>query len=144
MDFEVCHTGDGQSLAELRARAMRPSLEKVGRFDEGRVRSRFLDSYVAQDSRKILIDGELCGFFVIKQHRDHLYLDHLYVEPVYQNRGIGHAVIAHVVQLAKQLQLPIRLGALRESPANQFYQSIGFVSTHEDAFDIYYQYVPDV
>ena len=36
--------------------------------------------------------------------------------------------------------LPVRLGALRESRANEFYKSLGFRQTHEDAFDVYYEY----
>ena len=53
MDFEACRTGDAHELAELRARAMKPGLQQVGRFDEERVRSRFLDSFVPQDTKKL-------------------------------------------------------------------------------------------
>lgn len=53
MDFEACTTGDAHELAELRARAMKPGLQQVGRFDEERVRSRFLDSFVPQDTKKL-------------------------------------------------------------------------------------------
>lgn len=142
MDFEACTTGDAHELAELRARAMKPGLQQVGRFDEERVRSRFLDSFVPQDTKKIIIEGVLGGFFVVKHNPDHLYLDHLYVEPGFQRRGVGRAVIDSVLRQSEQLQLPVRLGALRQSSANLFYQSLGFVSTHEDACDIYYEYAP--
>ena len=142
MDFEACTSGDAHELAELRARAMKPGLQQVGRFDEERVRSRFLDSFVPQDTKKIIIEGVLGGFFVVKHNPDHLYLDHLYVEPGFQRRGVGRAVIDSVLRQSEQLQLPVRLGALRQSSANLFYQSLGFVSTHEDAYDIYYEYAP--
>ena len=142
MDFEACTTGDAHELAELRARAMKPGLQQVGRFDEERVRSRFLDSFVPQDTKKIIIEGVLGGFFVVKHNPDHLYLDHLYVEPGFQRRGVGRAVIDSVLRQSEQLQIPVRLGALRQSSANLFYQSLGFVSTHEDACDIYYEYAP--
>ena len=142
MDFEACTTGDAHELAELRARAMKPGLQQVGRFDEERVRSRFLDSFVPQDTKKIIIEGVLGGFFVVKHNPDHLYLDHLYVEPGFQRRGVGRAVIDSVLRQSEQLQIPVRLGALRQSSANHFYQSLGFVSTHEDACDIYYEYAP--
>ncbi len=142
MDFEACTSGDAHELAELRARAMKPGLQQVGRFDEERVRSRFLDSFVPQDTKKVMIEGVLVGFFAVKHNRDHLYLDHLYVEPGFQRRGVGRAVIDSVLRQSEQLQLPVRLGALRQSSANLFYQSLGFVSTHEDACDIYYEYAP--
>ncbi|WP_350271581.1 hypothetical protein [Frondihabitans sucicola] len=36
---------DAGWMAELRAVVMRPDLERLGRFDPARVRSRFLDGY---------------------------------------------------------------------------------------------------
>ncbi len=142
MKFETVDFSDASALAELRARAMKPSLLKVGRFDEERVRTRFLETFVPADTKQVIVDGRLCGFFVVKENPDHLYLDHLYVDPNCQSQGIGHAVINHVVQRAEQKKLPVRLGALRESRANRFYQSLGFVQTHEDAYDIFYEYDP--
>lgn len=142
MNFEAASLSDASELAELRARAMKPSLLEVARFDEDRVRSRFLSAFVPADTKKIVVDGRLCGFFVLKENSDHLYLDHLYVDPDCQSQGIGHAVIKHIVQHAERLESPIRLGALRESRANSFYQSLGFVQTHEDAYDIYYEFNP--
>ena len=139
MKFEDCSLHDACALAELRASAMKPGLQKIGRFDEERVRSRFLDSFVPADTKKILVNEILCGFFVVKHNPGHLYLDHLYVDPDYQNRGIGGVVLEHVVRLSEQLKLPVRLGALKQSRANEFYRKHGFVRTHEDAYDIYYE-----
>ena len=71
MDFEACTTGDAHELAELRARAMKPGLQQVGRFDEERVRSRFLDSFVPQDTKKIIIEGVLgCLLYTSPSPRD--------------------------------------------------------------------------
>ena len=144
MEFAYCSVDDAYALAELRAKAMKPGLQKVGRFDEQRVRSRFLDSFVPADTKKILANDVLCGFFVVKHNPDHLYLDHLYVDPDYQNQGIGAAVLKHVMRLSEQMNLPIRLGALKKSRANEFYKQHGFVRTHEDAYDIYYELSPAI
>jgi len=118
---------------------MKLALQKIGRFDEKRVRSRFLDSFVPEDTKKVLANQVLCGFFVVKRNPDHLYLDHLYVDPDYQSQGIGSTVLDHVVQQSEKLNLPIRLGALKQSRANEFYRKFGFVPTHDDAYDIYYE-----
>ncbi|WP_431688190.1 GNAT family N-acetyltransferase [Hahella sp. NBU794] len=138
--YENATNQDGDALAEIRAQAMQPSLEAVGRFDANRVRSRFLDTFVPEDTFKIMESGKLAGFFVLRNKHDHLYLDHLYLHPDYQNRSIGGKVLAKVKSEAANKGLPIRLGALRNSKANDFYQKHGFVKTHEGEFDIYYEY----
>ncbi|AZZ95427.1 GNAT family N-acetyltransferase [Hahella sp. KA22] len=119
---------------------MQPSLEAVGRFDENRVRRRFLDAFVPEETFKIIENGELAGFFVLRNKHDHLHLDHLYIHPDYQNRSIGGKVIAKVKSEAANKDLPIRLCALRDSKANNFYRKHGFVKTHEGEFDIYYEF----
>ena len=43
---------DGNRLAEIRAAAMKSSLEALGRFDEQRVRDRFLESFTPDESKR--------------------------------------------------------------------------------------------
>ncbi|MEG3134954.1 GNAT family N-acetyltransferase [Rouxiella sp. T17] len=140
MDFEEVRVEEGNLLADLRAIAMKPSLEALGRFNEHTVRSRFLDAFVPADSIKLTINGKLAGFFVLRNRTDHLYLDHLYIHPEFQNRKLGQAVIQYVRKEAAQRQLPIRLGALRGSPANPFYLKNNFIKIGESDFDIYYEH----
>ncbi len=137
--FIPAEPDDGEALAEIRAASMRPSLEALGRFDAQRVRRRFLDSFTPADTFKILYQQVIVGFFVLRDKGDHLYLDHLYIHPDYQNLRSGSMVIRHVANKANRLQLTVRLGTLRGSPANAFYQKHGFVQTHEDEFDIFYE-----
>ncbi|AJQ93708.1 putative acyltransferase [Gynuella sunshinyii YC6258] len=127
-------------LAELRARAMKDSLEAIGRYDEQRVRNRLLENFVVGDTYKVLMDQQLAGFYVIHLREDHLYLDHLYIDPAFQGHGLGHKILTDIQQQARSLNLPVRLGALRDSRANKFYRRHGFIQTHEDAFDIFYQW----
>lgn len=131
---------DAQALAEIRAVAMKPSLEALGRFDESRVRRRFLDTFIADETFKIIENESLVGFFVVREREDHVYLDHLYIKPEYQGRRIGQKVLQHVISHARTQALPVRLGALRESRSNQFYLQNGFHKTHEDEFDVYYEF----
>lgn len=140
MKYVKTTQSDGNRLAEIRAVAMKPSLEALGRFDEERVRSRFLESFVPDETIKIVSDVEILGFFVVRDKGDHLFLDHLYVEPRFQNMKIGKNVVDLVKKDATQRDLPVRLGALRGSKSNDFYKQNGFVKTHEDEFDIYYEY----
>ena len=139
MKFVIATEEDGNTLAEIRAAAMRPSLEAVGRFDENRIRNRFLESFVPSETVKLVDDGELLGFYVIRDRGEYVYLDHLYIDPKHQNRGLGRAVVKLIVKEAHKLGLPVRLGALRGSRSNDFYIKNGFIKTHEDEFDLYYE-----
>ena len=140
MDYLLAKPSDGYALAELRALTMEPSLTAIGRYDANTVRNRFLDTFEPSQTVKIMEHGTLVGFYVVRIRADHHYLDHLYIQPEHQNRGLGKAVIDRVVNTAQHCALPVRLGALRESRSNQFYLNNGFVKTHEDEFDIYYEY----
>ncbi|MFM2486955.1 GNAT family N-acetyltransferase [Celerinatantimonas yamalensis] len=140
MEYIKSTQSDGNKLAEIRAAAMKPSLEAIRRFDENRVRSRFLESFVPDETFKIVYDNEVVGFYVVRDKGDHIYLDHLYVEPSFQNMKIGKSVIDKVKKDATQRGLPVRLGALRGSKSNDFYKQNGFIKTNEDEFDLYYEY----
>src|SRR4051794_9392526 len=52
---------DVDKLAELRAVVMRPDLERLGRYDEHRVRQRLRDSFSTEYTSVIEIAGELAG-----------------------------------------------------------------------------------
>ncbi len=140
MRFETSLESEGSVLAEIRAKAMRPSLEALGRFNEGRVRTRFLNTFIPSETIKLILEEQLVGFYVVKYKYDCVYLDHLYIDPCFQNKNIGSEVISKIKNNAKDLNLPIKLGALRESQSNEFYMKHGFLKTHEDEFDIYYEF----
>ena len=77
---------------------------------------------------------------MLKVNEDHIYLDHLYFYPNYQNLGLGGSLVTKIKQQAKASGLPIRLGALRESLSNEFYKKHGFVCTHAEEWDIFYEF----
>lgn len=129
-DFEIC-------LA-LRIAAMRESLERIGRFDPERARERLRRLFYPEHSEFILCDGERIGFYTLRPGEDGLYLEHLYIQPSHQSRGMGSRVLRRLLAEADARQLPMRLGALRDSSSNGFYHRHGFVQTSEDEWDIYY------
>jgi len=136
--FRPVRAGDGDDLAALRVEAMRPNLERVGRFDPDRARSRFLDNFSPAHTYEILADRVRVGFFVLRPKDDRLALEHLYVLPSHQNLGIGAAVLRKVFAEADARGLEIRVGALKESDSNRFYIRHGFVMESQAEFDNYY------
>ena len=139
MEYIKSKDSDANDLADLRAQAMKPSLVALGRFDEDRVRNRFLDTFIPQDTIKLTFEGELLGFYVLRTCTDHIWLDHLYIKPEHQNKQLGKKALTRVIKLAKEKGLVLRLGALKGSRSNGFYRNNGFVQTHEDEFDLYYE-----
>ncbi|WP_333828409.1 GNAT family N-acetyltransferase [Pararhodobacter sp.] len=134
---------DADSLADLRLKAMRPSLEAAGRFDPERARRRFLDSFTAADTQNIRLGSSIAGFLVLRVRADHLYLDHLYIAAPFQRRGIGRQLVEALKEQAGAQGLPLRLTALKGSAANAFYLSCGFRLMSADALDNFYQWQAD-
>lgn len=140
MKIHVAEFGEGESLAQLRILAMQESLEAIGRFDPIRARDRFLATFTPEETFKVVLEQELIGFYVLRDCQKHLFLDHLYVHPDHQSKGVGSFVIHRIVDMAREKGVCIKLGALKGSRANKFYLSHGFVKTHEEEFDNYYEF----
>ena len=134
---------DGPELAELRVAAMRPSLEAIGRFDPSRARERFLSGFCSSSTWKVLLNNQTVGFYAYEIKEDHIWLSHLYFHPESQNLGLGGRVLDYIKDIAANNQLPIRLGALKQSPSNIFYSKQGFKPTHDEEWDTYYEYSND-
>ena len=129
---------DAEALVALRIAAMRESLERIGRFDPQRARERFLSGFDPARTRHVVVDGHRVGFVVTTPQTEWLSLDHLYIDPAHQGRGLGAAVLADVFDEARRLGLPVRVGALKQSDSNRFYQRHGFELVDEGEFDCYY------
>ncbi len=132
--------GEELALAELRVRAMRESLEAIGRFDPIRARTRFLESFVPTETHHIVVENQDVGFVVIRAQGETLTLEHLYIHPRQQSRGIGTAVMNLLQEQATERQQSIRVGALKGSRSNQFYQRHGFRPVTQGEWDNYYVY----
>ena len=142
LTFESTAHSDAETLVRMRIAAMRESLERIGRFDPQRARDRFISSFDPSLCKFILIDGVSVGFVVVRRAENHLALDHLYVVPEHQGKGIGSSVLGSILQDADTQLLTVKLGALRDSDSNRFYQRHGFVKEGEAEWDIYYARTP--
>jgi GNAT superfamily N-acetyltransferase len=144
--FEPVVASDFEAMLALRIRAMRPSLEALGRFDPERARQRLAEGFVPALMRHIVLDRERVGFTTLKpvQEGRALELDHLYLEPQHQGRGIGAWAVDCAKSRADLLQLPLIVEALKGSDANRFYQRHGFVEQHRAEWDITYRREPAV
>jgi hypothetical protein len=136
--LEPTGAADLDALAALRARAMRESLERIGRFDPVRARARLAEGFDPAVTRHVVVDGRRVGFVVLKRLTHALRIEHLYLDLDAQRRATGSAVLRWICARADAELLPVELVALKGSDANRFYLRHGFAEVGEGEFDIDY------
>jgi GNAT superfamily N-acetyltransferase len=146
LSLQPVRAEDFESMLALRIEAMRPSLERLGRFDPARARERLLAGFAPKHMRHIVLDGsERIGFVTVKPELDAaglevLRLDHLYLRTAHQGQGVGAWVMAWVKAQAMNGKRIVDVTALRDSEANRFYQANGFMLKSEEPLDIHYRW----
>ena len=133
---------DFDALLALRVRAMRPSLEALGRFDPDRARERCASSFMPEHMQHVVLGGERVGCVTLRPKPAALRLDHLYIEPTVQGQGLGAQVMDWACAQADWLQQPLELAALQGSGANRFYLRHGLKELSRSDFDIEYRRLP--
>ena len=139
-DFAPVTEADFDELIALRIEVMRESLERIGRFDPQSARERFRRTFRPADTRRIVDDGVSAGCVAFwAEPVDAMRVEHFYLAERFQGRGLGSAVLTRLLNSAPASVKLFRVGALRESDANRFYQRHGFVKASESEWDIDYE-----
>jgi GNAT superfamily N-acetyltransferase len=126
---------DIEWLVELRADVLRADLERLGRFDEDRVRERMRAAFRPEWTRVIVIDGTDAGCITSRPADGERWIEHFYLPASVQGQGIGGSVLRIV--LAEPHTGPTRLNVLRGSAARRLYERHGFILDSEDDVDLY-------
>ncbi|WP_405940786.1 GNAT family N-acetyltransferase [Streptomyces sp. NBC_00207] len=126
-----------EAIAELRATVMRPDLERLGRFDEHRVRQRLRNSFSPQHTSVIVADGAFAGCVTVRPAEDGRWLEHFYLTPALQGRGLGSAVLRTLLERIDAGGVPVRLNVLQGSPARRLYERHGFTVEDQDPIDVH-------
>ncbi|MGH8878618.1 MAG: GNAT family N-acetyltransferase [Stackebrandtia sp.] len=130
-------TADVDAVAELRAVVMRPDLERLGRYDEHRVRQRFRDGFTPGHTWVIEVGGTFAGCVALRPDGDERRLEHFYLDPRSQGNGIGAAVLGELLGRCDRDGIRVRLNVLQGSPARRLYERHGFTFETEDPVDVY-------
>ncbi|MCX4780302.1 GNAT family N-acetyltransferase [Streptomyces sp. NBC_01264] len=128
---------DVEVIAELRAQVMRPDLERLGRYDEHRVRQRLRDAFSPQHTWVVLIDREIAGCVAVRPAEGRLWLEHFYLAPHHQGRGLGSAVLGAVLDRTDSQGMTVGLNVLQGSAARRLYERHGFLVEAEDPVDVF-------
>jgi GNAT superfamily N-acetyltransferase len=116
---------------------MRPDLERLGRYDEHRVRQRLRDGFSPEYTSIIMSAGTFAGSFTLRPSGSGHWLEHFYLTPALQGRGLGSAVLRTVLSGTDTSGDPVRLNVLRGSPARRLYERHGFTVETQDAIDVF-------
>lgn len=128
---------DVEAIAELRATVMRADLERLGRYDEHRVRQRLRDSFSTQYTSIIIVDRELAGCVTVRPAEGRQWLEHFYLAPHRQGRGLGSAVLRTVLERTDAQGATVGLNVLQGSAARRLYERHGFVVEAQDPVDVF-------
>ncbi|HEY0618123.1 MAG TPA: GNAT family N-acetyltransferase [Kribbella sp.] len=127
---------DVEVIAELRATVMRPDLQRLGRFDEHRVRQRLRDTFSPQHTSVIVAGGAFAGCVTMRPAGEGWWLEHFYLVPGLQGRGLGTAVLRTLLERSDSEGLPVRLNVLQGSAVRRLYERHGFTVEVQDAVDV--------
>ncbi len=138
--FAPVTEGDFDELLALRIATMRPSLERIGRFDPQRAAERFRQTFRPIDTRRIVVDGVNAGCVGLwSEPIDAMRVEHFYIDAPFRGRGLGGVVLQQLFDGVPKHIVLFRVGVPRDSDANRFYQRHGFVEVSNDDWDIAYE-----
>ncbi|WP_332764859.1 GNAT family N-acetyltransferase [Phenylobacterium sp.] len=141
--FSPAAAADLERLVELRIAAMRPSLERIDRFDPERARRRMVEQFRPEHTRLIWRGEAFAGCVAFGPDAPGWFrLEHFYIHPDHQGVGLGADVLASLLAESDAQALAVRLTVLQESAANRFYARFGFAETARDEVDIFYERPP--
>lgn len=136
-ETRAASAADVEAVAELRAVVLRPDLERLGRYDERRVRQRLRDGFAPAHTWVIEVGGTFAGCVSLRPGEDAHWLEHFYLSPHLQGRGIGAAVLRELLERCDRDGTRVRLNVLQGSPARRLYERHGFTLETEDPVDVF-------
>ena len=122
VDFEFCRNVHHAAYRDV-------VIRQFGSWDESMQDGFFREGLNRAPHKIVEIDGVPIGVVSTEIKTDCLYLSELQLLPEYQGRGIGSVIVKKQMEIAKSLNLPLRLVVLRENRAQDLYRRLGFRTT---------------
>ncbi|MFC9913610.1 GNAT family N-acetyltransferase [Streptomyces sp. NPDC127197] len=136
-DIRQASASDVEAVAELRAVALRADLERLGRYDEQRVRQRLRNGFDPAHTWVIEVGGAFAGCVALRPAEDAHWLEHFYLAPHLQGSGIGSGVLRELLERCDRRGVLVRLNVLQGSRARRLYERHGFTVETEDPVDVF-------
>lgn len=122
---------DYDFLYRLHVVAMKDLVAQIWGWDDAWQERYFAAHFDAASSRIVVIDGGDAGVVAVVWGEGDAFLANIEVLPEYQGRGLGTALVRHVIAEADARGLPVHLQVLKINPARRLYERLGFVATGE-------------
>jgi ribosomal protein S18 acetylase RimI-like enzyme len=114
---------------QLHVRTMRAYVEATWGWDEADQRARFDAAFDPAALRIVELDGVTAGALKVDMNGVPVRLLSIAIAPSQQRRGLGAALIGHVIREADGA--PVWLQVLKVNPARSLYERLGFVVSGE-------------
>ena len=102
-------------------------LEALLRMQFDAQRLSYRQQYPASEHSLILLDGQPAGRLWINDGAEELWVIDLVIHPAFQRRGLGRAVLEHILARAQSRSVPVGLFVdTVNDPAFRLYRSLGF------------------
>jgi ribosomal protein S18 acetylase RimI-like enzyme len=92
----------------------------------------------------VFLDERRVGRIWIARLEDSFHLVDIAILPGVQNAGVGTKLVQELQREAELARKPVRLSVFRFNPGSiRFHQRLGFVVTHEDQVQLYFEWNPN-
>ena len=130
---------DEERLFALHREAMREYVDTTWGWDEGWQRAYFAETYAPARNALIVRDGaasasggELVGRICLTRRWRRVFLRDIEIVAPERNRGLGTAILAAVLELARARHGFVELLVLKCNPAQRLYTRLGFAIVGDD------------
>lgn len=128
----MAQADDFEFLFELKKAAEYLPIKAVFGWDETIQREIHQQEWDEVKPTIIEVNHQRVGSYLVQYHEDHIYFGRFFLLPEMQGKGIGSAILKHVIEEAKQLELPTKLVYLQGNRVGELYARMGFEITSQD------------
>lgn len=102
------------------------SVRQFGPWDEKAQDEFFADGWSTAAHEMILCDDVPCGYVCVEYRDGDIHVRELVIGPEFQRKGVGSHIPREVIEVARDRQVPVRLGTLHVNHAVNLYRRLGF------------------
>jgi len=113
-------------MRDTKLDGMEPYVRAVWGWDRGEQERRYREQFDPRNRHIVVCDGVAAGYIHVERDADVVTLAGIYIIASMRNRGLGAALIQHVVEEAREGGKPVALRVLKPNPARRLYERMGF------------------